>query len=83
MKTQLIIFIILMFFSVSSMAEKEKCQNLSKSQAIAIAQKQIKGKVLSVTKTKRENHLIYKVKVLHDKGRVQTIVVDGCKGKIL
>ncbi|WMS87966.1 PepSY domain-containing protein [Pleionea litopenaei] len=62
---------------------KAACENISKAQAVSIAQSAIKGKALSASRSKRGDTVVYRVKVLLENGRVRTILVDGCKGQVI
>ena len=84
MKRSLANFLVVLF-SVTLMFPLElhaqDCKPIAKSRAISVAQKTIKGKVLSASLSKRGGRQMYKVKVLLDNGRVKTISVDACTGR--
>lgn len=67
----------------SSADKQTPCKVITKSKAVDITQKAIKGRILSASLIKRPSSLIYKVKVLLTNGRVKTILVDGCKARII
>ncbi|PWK49847.1 PepSY domain-containing protein [Pleionea mediterranea] len=69
--------------SVSAAEKQAPCKVISKSKAVDITQKAIKGRILSASLIKRPSSHIYKVKVLLTNGRVKTILVDGCKARII
>ncbi|WP_144395371.1 PepSY domain-containing protein [Pleionea sediminis] len=75
--------LLLIFVSAPAMADKDQCKVISKGKAVAVAQKAIKGKALSAKLIKSRGPAVYRVKVLLDNGRVKTILVDGCKAKVL
>nr|WP_256489298.1 PepSY domain-containing protein [Pleionea sp. CnH1-48] len=66
----------------ASAADAKSCKVISKSQAIAAAQRQVKGKALSATRINSRGPAVYKVKILV-KGRVKTINVDGCTARVI
>ena len=60
------------------LAQNQKAQQtISKEQAIRIAQRQVSGKVLSANLVTRGPQQHYRVKMLTDKGRVKTVVVNA------
>ena len=73
----------IMLFSLTLMIPSKvyaECNTISKSRAIAMAQKRVKGKVLSATLSKRGGQQTYKVKLLMENGRVKTVSINACAG---
>ncbi len=58
------------------------CQDIGKGQAIAIASARVGGKALSANAQRRGNQIIYRVKMMSN-GRIRTVLVDGCNGRVL
>ena len=52
--------------------------NISQQQAISIAQRHIKGRVLDI----RRNDGVYRVKILSDQGSIHVVQVSAVDGKI-
>ena len=66
-----------LFTAAAALAESEI--NVSKQQAVNIAQQYYPGRVLAV----KLKGSIYQVKTLNDNGEVRTISVDAESGKVL
>jgi len=54
-------------------------QLLEKDQAINIAKRRNKGKVLSADLVRGKSKSYYKIKMLNDKGRVKTVKINAIK----
>ncbi len=87
MKKSLSFLLFCFVFSLPVFAAKENdndsCKTISKAKAISSAQRAIEGKALSASLIKSRGPAVYRVKVLLDNGRVKTILVDGCSGKVI
>ncbi len=73
-------FIILfaIFVSLSAFAkESASCKLISKQQAMERAKSQSGSKALSATLVQGKKP-VYKVKVISDKGRIKTIIINAC-----
>ncbi len=79
----LIFVSMLVVANVASAESKSGCKVISKAKAISAAQKSIKGKALSATLIESKGPPVYRVKVVLESGRVKTILIDGCNGKII
>lgn len=55
---------------------------ISASQAAAIVQKHYGGKVLNIQAKQKSGHMIYRIKILQDNGRIRTVGVDARTGKL-
>jgi len=64
-------------------SKESSCKVISKASAIAKAQRAIKGKALSASLSKGNGSPKYRVKVVLQNGRVKTISIDGCSGRVL
>lgn len=62
--------------------EESKTRIISKRKAIQAAQRQVKGKVLSVDLI-QSRRPVYRVKMLVADKRVRTIIVDGQNGRVV
>ncbi len=80
-----VLLILSLLFSASTEAADSKsgCKVISKAQAISAAQKNIKGKALSASLIESKGPPVYRVKVVLENGRVKTILVDGCSGRVI
>lgn len=58
-------------------------QRLTVDQAVRIAKRAVRGRVLSAERIDSLGPLVYRVKVLLDSGRVRTVYVDGETGDII
>lgn len=79
----LIIASLLAATGIAPAESKSGCKLISKAKAISAAQKNIKGKALSATLIESKGPPVYRVKVVLENGRVKTILVDGCNGKVI
>ena len=50
---------------------------ISKAQAIDLAKQRTKGKILSANLERKEQHTVYKIKVLTDQGRIKTLRINA------
>lgn len=56
---------------------------LTKDSAAKLIQQQTNGKILSVDKNQRNNKTVFRVKVLHDQGKVKMYRLDAKTGRKL
>lgn len=56
---------------------------LSKQDAVAIAQKHIKGRVLAAQLITLQDNAVYRVKILNPKGEVHLVYVDASSGHLI
>ncbi len=84
MKFLWVFAVVFALFANPIKADDDKgCKVISKAKAVAVAQSTIKGKALSASLIKSRGPAVYRVKVLLNNGRVKTILVDGCKAKVI
>lgn len=84
MKFLWVFAVVFSLFANPVLADDDKsCKVISKAKAVAVAQSAIKGKALSASLIKSRGPAVYRVKVLLNNGRVKTILVDGCKAKVI
>ncbi|NVJ62539.1 MAG: PepSY domain-containing protein [Gammaproteobacteria bacterium] len=77
------VFLVVGFSLADAKSSQRSCEPVSKASAISAAQSAIKGKALSASLSRKSNPPVYRVKVLLDNGRVKTILVNACNGKVL
>lgn len=57
--------------------------DVSRDDAVSVAQQASGGRVLAVEKTEREGRPVWRVKVLTPQGEVKVILIDAASGRTL
>lgn len=57
--------------------------DIGREEAAAAAQRQSKGRVLSVEKTESDRRPVWRVKIVTAQGEVRVILVDAASGRVL
>ncbi len=58
---------------------KYQCQLISRGEAINQAKSRMKGKVVGVQLTEKNDRSVYRVRILVDNKRIKTISVQACR----
>ncbi|MBI2381101.1 MAG: PepSY domain-containing protein [Gammaproteobacteria bacterium] len=58
-------------------------QRLTMDEAVRVAKRAVRGRVLAADRIESLGPLVYRIKVLLDTGRVRTVYVDGETGDII
>lgn len=58
-------------------------KRLTMDEAVRVAKRAVRGRVLSADRIESLGPLVYRIKVLLDTGRVRTVYVDGETGDII
>ncbi len=56
-----------------------QCQLISKGEAIKQAKSRMKGKVVGVQLSEKDEYSVYRVRVLVDNKRIKTISIQACR----
>lgn len=75
----LLVLVSAVLFALSPPAWAE----LSRDDAVSLAQKASNGRVLTVEKSQREGRAVWRVKVVSAQGEVRLILIDAATGRML
>ena len=59
--------------------QKYQCQLISRGEAIKQAKSRLKGKVVGVQLSERDERSVYRVRILVDNKRIKTISIQACR----
>lgn len=59
--------------------QKYECQLISRAEAIKQAKTRMKGKVVGVQLSERDDRSVYRVRILVDNKRIKTVSIQACR----